>query len=273
MNKIKMIAFDLDGTLLTTDKKLTEYTADVLKRAIDRGIEIVPATGRPLMGVPEEFFNFPGIHYIICSNGARTVNVENKETLAARLLPFDTAKEILAVFKEYDTIREIFYDGRGYTEKEKLPEIERYFSTPAMIKYFKTSRTPVDIDEMFFRENRAADKVQAIFSSPGEKDEALERIRKLTCEPSCAVKNNIEVNAAGVDKGSVLLELGEQLGILREEIMAFGDGTNDAKMLKTAGVGVAMENAVPEVKAAADFVTLSNDEEGVAVYIENHVLG
>lgn len=76
MNKIKMIAFDLDGTLLTTDKKLTGYTIEVLKRAIDKRIEIVPATGRPLAGVPEEFFTFPGIRYIVCSNGARIVSAE-----------------------------------------------------------------------------------------------------------------------------------------------------------------------------------------------------
>lgn len=274
MNKIKMIAFDLDGTLLTTDKKLTEYTRDVLNRAVETGIEIVPATGRPLMGVPEEFFTFPGVRYIVCSNGARIVSADDKRTLDARLLSFEDAKEILAVFKEYDTMRDIFYDGRGYTEEEKFSEIERYFSTPAMIQYIRTSRTPVkDIDGLFLREHRAVDKVQALFASLQERDKALERIRKLACEPSCALKNNIEVNAAGVHKGTALLCLGERLGIRREEIMAFGDGTNDAKMLKTAGVGVAMANAALEVKDAADAITLSNDEEGVAVYIDSHVLG
>ncbi len=274
MNKIKMIAFDLDGTLLTTDKKLTGYTIEVLKRAIDKRIEIVPATGRPLAGVPEEFFTFPGIRYIVCSNGARIVSAENKETLEARLLPFEAAEDILAIFKEYDTIRDIFYDGQGYTEEERLPEIERYFSTPAMIEYIRRSRTPVkDIDEMFFREHRAPDKVQAIFSSLREREEALERIRKLECEPSCALKNNIEVNAAGVHKGTALLCLGERLGIRREEIMAFGDGMNDVKMLKTAGTGVAVANAVSEVKAAADAKAPSNDEEGVAAFIDSQVLG
>lgn len=274
MNKIKMIAFDLDGTLLTTDKKLTKYTADILKKAIDMGIEVVPATGRPLMGVPEMFFEFPGIRYIISSNGARIVSTENRSTLEGRLLSFEKAKEILAVFKEYDTMRDIFYDGQGYTEEEKFPELDRYFSSPAMIQYVRTSRTPVeDIDELFFKENRAVDKVQAIFASLSEREEAYERLRRLECEPSCSLRNNIEVNAAGVHKGTALLRLGERLGIKGEEIMAFGDGINDAKMLKTAGVGVAMANAVQEVKDAADAVTLSNDEEGVARYIESHVLG
>ena len=83
---------------------------------------------------------------------------------------------------------------------------------------------------------------------------------------------NLEINAAGVNKGKAMIELGKLLGIPREEIMAFGDGNNDLKMLKEVGTGVAMENAIPPVKGAADYVTLSNDEEGVAKFIEKYVL-
>ena len=83
---------------------------------------------------------------------------------------------------------------------------------------------------------------------------------------------NLEINAAGVNKGKAMIELGKLLGIPREEIMAFGDGNNDLKMLKEVGTGVAMVNAIPSVKEAADYVTLSNDEEGVAKFIEKYVL-
>ena len=83
---------------------------------------------------------------------------------------------------------------------------------------------------------------------------------------------NLEINAAGVNKGKAMIELGKLLGISREEIMAFGDGNNDLKMLKEVGTGVAMENAIPSVKEAVDYVTLSNDEEGVAKFIEKYVL-
>ena len=83
---------------------------------------------------------------------------------------------------------------------------------------------------------------------------------------------NLEINAAGVNKGKAMIELGKLLGISREEIMAFGDGNNDLKMLKEVGTGVAMENAISSVKEAADYVTLSNDEEGVAKFIEKYVL-
>ena len=94
MNRIKMIAFDLDGTLLTTDKELTAYTKEVLERAIQQNIEVIPATGRPLKGVPESFFQFPGIRYIVTSNGARIVEKESRKTLFSSLLSYECAKEI-----------------------------------------------------------------------------------------------------------------------------------------------------------------------------------
>ena len=86
------------------------------------------------------------------------------------------------------------------------------------------------------------------------------------------MSNNIEVNAKGVNKGRGLLLLGELLGIGSEEIMAVGDGSNDIAMLREAGLGVAMENATDEVKAAADVITLSNDREGAAAAIEKYIL-
>ena len=87
-----------------------------------------------------------------------------------------------------------------------------------------------------------------------------------------ALKMNIEVNAAGVNKGKALVRLGEILGISREEIMAFGDGANDLDMMKEVGIGVAMGNGKEEIKEAADYIAASNDEDGVARFLEEYVL-
>lgn len=273
-NRVKMIAFDLDGTLLTTGKQITEYTKEVLRKAVWKGFEVVPATGRPLRAVPEELFRFPGIRYMVTSNGARVIERESRKTIFSMLLSLESAKEILDIFKEYDTMRDIFYDGQGYTEEKKVPYIERYVADPVLAEYLRTSRIPVkDIDKMLLDENRDADKVQALFSSTKERDEALVRLKELPgAEPSASLRSNIEVNAEGVHKGIALTKLGEKLGIMPEEILAFGDGTNDIKMLRTVGTGIAMENAAQEVKDAADGVTLPNDEEGVAKYIEKYIL-
>ena len=111
--------------------------------------------------------------------------------------------------------------------------------------------------------------MQALFADLDERARAWKELETLEeVEIVGSLKYNIEVNAAGVNKGSGLVELGKRLGIEREEIMAFGDGDNDEPMLREAGFGVAMANAEEKVKAAADYITGSNEEDGVAKAIE-----
>ena len=106
-----------------------------------------------------------------------------------------------------------------------------------------------------------------------KKEKAFLEIKQIPgTEPTGALENNIEVNALGVNKGLGLLKLGELLGIERDEIMACGDGMNDLEMLKEVGFGVAMENAVEPVKDAADYITDSNENDGVAKAIEKFAL-
>lgn len=272
--KTRMIGMDLDGTLLTTEKKLTPYTQDVLKRAIAQGIIVLPATGRPVSGVPEEIMHFPGIRYAVTANGGRIVDVQENRTIYENLVPVDKAYAILSVFEKYDTLREIYYDGIGYSEETMLKNIHRYIGPGPMADYMVATRRPIpDVHAKFVETNRPVDKVQGIFASLADKDEALKELEKITdIEITGALSQNVEINAKDVDKGNALLRLGQILGIPGEEIMAFGDGTNDRKMLEKVGTGVAMANGVPEVKAAADYITASNDEEGVARFIEKYVL-
>ena len=272
--KTRMIGMDLDGTLLTTEKKLTPYTQDVLKRAIAQGIIVLPATGRPVSGVPEEIMHFPGIRYAVTANGGRIVDVQENRTIYENLVPVDKAYAILSVFEKYDTLREIYYDGIGYSEETMLENIHRYIEPGPMADYMVATRRPIpDVHAKFVETNRPVDKVQGIFASLADKDEALKELEKITdIEITGALSQNVEINAKDVDKGNALLRLGQILGIPGEEIMAFGDGTNDRKMLEKVGTGVAMANGVPEVKAAADYITASNDEEGVARFIEKYVL-
>ena len=143
-----------------------------------------------------------------------------------------------------------------------------------MADYILSTRTPVDdIRRKFETEGRAVDKVQAVFADLADKQKALDELKAVDgIEVTGALVNNIEVSVKGVNKGNALLRLGEMLHIKKEEILALGDGANDIEMLKKAGFGVAMENSSDEVKSAADFVTVSNYEEGAARVIEEYVL-
>lgn len=270
-----MIGFDLDGTLLTTEKKLTRYTEEVLKEAARRGIWILPVTGRPLAGLPDKVRDLPGVRYAITANGARIVDLKEDRTIYERLVPVDKAWELLKIFGNYDTMREIYYDGYGYSDAEKLDRISRYVQDLPMAEYIVATRYPVEnIEEKFRQENRPVDKVQAIFVDMEERRQAFEKLEEVEgVEATGSLANNIEVNIAGVNKGEAILYLGEMLGIKKEEIAVFGDGANDISMLRMVGAGVAMENAIPEAKAAAGYVTGSNDADGVAHFIEQYIIG
>ena len=274
-HKIKMIGFDLDGTLLTDQKELGEYTVQILKRAVEEGIVILPITGRPVCGLPEEVTGLTGLRYAITANGARILDLKNAAVLKEQLVSVETAEKILDILGNYDSLREIYYDGTGYAEREKLEQIDHFFEEGPMAEYVRSTRQPVEnLMDKFRKESREVDKVQGVFADLGEREAALDEIRKLEgVTITGALHNNIEVNAAGVDKGNALLWLAQYLGIAPEETMAFGDGNNDITLLEKAGTGVAMKNGIEEVKHAADRITeKTNDEEGAAKFIETYVL-
>lgn len=274
MQKIKMIGLDLDGTLLTDKKELTTRTIEVLRKAIDMGVTVLVATGRPWMGVPEELREFPGMKYALTSNGARVINSESGEVFAEHLLSCASAKKALEICGKYDTLQEVYFDGQGYASRGKMKYVEKYHKNPNMWEYMRRTRIPVDdIFELLERENRGLDKVQALFVDMDEREKAWRELqREGNLELVGSLKYNIEINATGVNKGKALVDLGRMLGIKRSEIMACGDGDNDTVMLREAGFGVAMSNAEEQVKKAADYITLSNEEEGVAYAIEKFVL-
>lgn len=273
-HRIKMIGLDLDGTLLTDRKEITPRTRNVISRAIAEGIVVLVATGRPWMGVPEELREFPGMRYALTSNGARILDVQENIILEEHLLPPDSAKKALEICGKYDTLQEIYFDGQGYAPADKMAKVECYHKNPNMWDYMRKTRIPVDdIFELLERENRGLDKVQALFADMEERRAAWKELEaESDLELVGSLKYNIEINAAGVNKGTGLVNLGRLLGIRREEIMACGDGDNDTVMLREAGFGVAMGNAEEQVKEAADDITLTNEEEGVAEAIEKFVL-
>ncbi len=144
-----------------------------------------------------------------------------------------------------------------------------------MIEYMRTTRRRVpDVEAMFHEKKMAVDKLQALFRDTETRDLAMKEVKEKVqgAAVTSALGNNIEANGEDAQKGIALLKLGEILGIKKDEIMAFGDGSNDMDMIRRVGFGVAMENGIDEIKEAADYITVTNDEHGVAKAIEKFVL-
>ena len=275
MNKqIKMVAFDLDGTLLNSEKQITETTRKALEKAIEQGVVVLPATGRPMVGLPQELREFPGIQYAVTANGARVVNLETGETVCESSVSLEMAEKILDIFDRYDCHEEIFMNGLGYANKKCEANIYDYFKSAHQAVYTLNTRIFVESVREKAREMKLPlEKVQAMFRDEETFEDAKKHLDQLEgIVATNAIGNNWEVNREGTDKGNALIELGKILGIEKDEIMALGDGMNDYAMIEKVGFGVVMENGTEELKAIAKYITVSNDEDGVAKAIEQFVL-
>ena len=266
---IRMITLDLDGTLLTSDKRLTDRTMAALSAANDRGIIIVPTTGRIFRGLPQEIRDWPFLRYAILSNGAAVYDIERDYTLYRAELPLSQALEIMSWLDGQPVIYDCYMDGNSWITADMLEQIDQYIANPALLRFVKSIRQPVPDLKAFVREKgRSLQKIQLFCQDDETQVRLLSHIPFDHIAVSSSVPRNVEINHEDAHKGAGMLALARYLGIEPEQIMAFGDGLNDISMIREAGWGVAMENAVKEVKAVAALTTASNDEDGVAQMME-----
>lgn len=270
MNEIKLIAFDLDGTLLTTDKRLTAENLDALQACADAGIEIVPATGRYFDVIPEPIRSLPFLRYAITINGAQIVDVKNRSVLAREELPCETAVRIMEYFDRLPVIYDCYQENRGWMTEALQAKAEAFAQSQPVLEMLQKFREPVpELKAFLLARGRDVQKVMAFFADESVRRQAKAELCLAFPETSItsSVSNNLEINAAAATKGKALETLARVLGIPLEQTMAFGDDLNDVSMLRTAGIGVAMGNASPEAIAAADERTAACDESGVAMAI------
>lgn len=275
MAEIKLIALDLDGTLLDSQKRLSSRNERVLKECIRRGIWIVPCTGRIWFGVPEFIRSFPGIRYAITTNGAVVEDIIESRILDERKLTWQQAAELLKLAKKFHTMYDVYTDGHAFGEERFLEHMEDFGIQPALQKMIRDTREAVpDVEERVRELKKPAEKVNYFFGDLDERSRARAALEaRGDVLVSSSFPNNLEINAIGASKGEAILHLASYLGIRPEETMGFGDGENDISMIRMAGIGVAMGNGAEILKAEADYITGINDEDGVAQAIKMLVLG
>lgn len=273
-NKIKLIALDLDATLLDSQKTISPRNLAALERARQMGVLMVPVTGRPAQGLPQAVRDLPGLRYAVTSNGATIRDwVEDRFLLEKHLTP-EKSLEVLDACWHYDMIREVFREGIGYLTQADYEILrDRYLGTP-MWEYVMGTRQvlPGSLEDFLREDNRPVEELFFLTDSP----ESKEALRKhLSSLPDIGFAdpfpNDLEVMAGGIDKGEAFLWLLDYLGIDPAETIAMGDGGSDIPLLRAAGIGIAMDNALDYVKVAADHVTASCDEDGVALALEKYL--
>lgn len=276
---MKLLVLDVDGTLFGSDGKVSMSSIEAMKMAQEKGVTIMLASGRDYSSLPLDQLKDVDIPYVITCNGSAAYKTDTKEALYEECLDTEEMLEVFAYVLERGIHLNVQMNGGNYTEKK----CQSYIKNMAVPDYVKEvldeTCEPVDDIVEFVRKNEVDIlKVTLNFQmkEDGEylnREEVNQYLKKL---PDIHVVDggfaNLEFNKAGVSKASGIRFMSKYLGIPKEDIMAIGDSENDIEMLKEAGFGIAMGNALDEVIAVADDVTTSNDEDGVAKAIEKYLL-
>lgn len=263
-----IIALDLDGTLTNSEKNITPRTFDALMKAQREGVRLVLASGRPTFGISAlanqlQLADYGG--YVLSYNGGRIIDWCEKTVIFSQVVD--------------QKLVPILYD---FAEKAQLPIVtylpEAILASKNEGEYLaeeaRINGIPIVVAQNFVEEAMQIAGGSTKFLIPGEP----ELLIQLESEMKAALSEQMEVFRSapfflelppkGIDKAQSLQRLLTHLGLERDSLMAFGDGFNDLSMIQFAGQGVAMANAVEEVKSIADFVTTSNEEDGIAHALE-----
>ena len=264
---MKLIALDLDGTLLTTDKKLTPENEAALRRAAQTGAEIVPATGRFFGAIPDRVRTLPFLRYAITINGAEILDVRSGRILHRAEIGCRRAVEVMEYLDTLPVIYDCYMDDWGWMTRSHYEQAADYAPHRHSLELLRRFRTPVpELKAHLTEVGHDVQKIQMFFRDPSLREREMEQMRRRFPDLAVtgSVPGNVELNRRDAQKGAALQWLTAYLGLAPSQTVAFGDDLNDVSMLRAAGVGVAMGNACPEARAAADYVTESCDENGVA---------
>lgn len=274
MMKYKMLAVDMDGTLLKDNKEVSEINKEAIRKACLVGVKVVVCTGRIFTSAKAYAKIIGSMAPIIASNGAYIREKDKNEVVYEKNLEKENLLKVVNMAKEGGFYPHIYTTHTIYTEKliftsrnyttwnESLPEKDR-----VIIEIVDDLNDIIESDRYNF--------LKAVVM--GDNIEELNKLRqKISSEVEVSIMsslpNNFEVTAFGTSKGKGVKILADFYGISKDEIICIGDSENDISMIEYAGLGVAMENSPKDIKAIADYVTDSNENDGVAKVIEKFIL-
>lgn len=260
---IKLIAFDLDGTLLNKDHQLAAKTIEAVEKVRQKGIRTLVATGRMYCSAKPHIKKLGMEDPIITYNGALVVDPKQNSPLFHEPIPKSTAKKITEMVVKNNYYLQLYIDDNLFVaENNKFTE---KYGDISGIKAEVVGRLDKFIDDaptkmLIIEENEKKQKQIHEFLAENFGDEI---------EISSSYPIFIEITKKGMSKAVPLKNLSTKMGIKQSEVMAFGDGLNDLKMIKWAGKGVAMGNADPKLRQAADDIALEHHDLGIAKYLKD----
>lgn len=272
--KIKLIAFDLDGTLLDPEKRISAENLAALAAANQKGILTVPASGRFYPGIPAELKGPAGRYYIL-GNGMAVYDALEDVKLCSHEIPLSEALNFFDYADSIGSFYDCYADDHVRISQpiyDRLPEL---ITDKNFLNMMYALRKPVkDLREWLILRNKPVQKILFYFTDPAKRLEQLSLMPRLFPQYNIttSIYCNLEINSKDADKGKALALLCGKLGISPGETMVLGDELNDVGMFRAAGLRVAMANACDALKAEADDITGSCTESGVAQAIRKYAL-
>lgn len=273
---IKAILLDFDGTALQRDQTFLSFrNMAALRKAMDKGIEIIPCTGRCEDMFPPQIEAEKNIRYWVTASGARVVDRKSGEVIYQELFTPEDSARLCSIYENQSIYSEISADGLIYMEKDICSHLEDFAVPPHHVWFLELGRQKeVDTPSKYFKEHGIGIEKINIYGVPEEKQKEL--LKRLLATDLITVTEgagmDIQLFPKNLDKGKAMEALFAKLGIGFDEVMSIGDSAMDEPVITKAAIGVAVGNAPEWLKKKADYVTAPYYEDGVAKAIEKYLL-
>lgn len=262
----KLIAVDIDGTLLNSKGELTQKTKEKIVEAVNEGVVFTISTGRPIQGVMPLVEKIGLDIPLITYNGSMVLKAKTMEIIYSRSLMAEDSKKIFQIGSDWDMTMMIWSDNKLYSNKEneKSGHYSQITNTPLIVV---KSMEEVEAGVTKFLWYEDENKIKEFMP------DLIGRLNSKTVSVHTSRPYFLEFVDSMASKAIAIEKLGEVYDIKREEVIAIGDSYNDISMLEYAGMGIAMDNAPDDIKKIADYVTKSCDDDGVAHAIDRFIFG
>lgn len=273
MPAYKLAAFDMDGTLLNSEKKIPESARAACLRAARAGYIVALDTGRAVTELMPYPFGEMGIRYGSCACGTVIYDFLEQKALAVRTIPAHLVPVLIEASRQEDLMLQVMVDGISYVETADVQNMPHFDMTVYQPLYEATTSYAEDVRAFALEHADGINKINMYHTDPQSRARTKARLTGLPLDFTFAENTSLEATPQGISKGTGLADLCKVLGISISEAIGVGDAFNDVPMLKMAGLGVAMGNSNEAALAAADAVVGDNDHDGIAEVIDRYLLG
>lgn len=269
MMEYRLLATDLDGTLLNAKKEISFENVVAINRALDMGKQVIFSTGRALGEVKQFFPLFPQMRYVLCESGGLLYDWQEQRVISRQVLAPDITRAVLHYAQPRDIMIQIMTNGESVISENSIAVLEHYRNEYLREHFLHHVRLVEDIAAYCKEHAYLAEKICLYHPDTTARVQSLQQLEQLEVTAAFSERTSLELTPIGVDKGKGLCKLCKELHIPLEQVIAIGDAPNDLAVLQTAGLAIAVDNASEEIKQVCHAVVADNEHNGVKEAIEN----